>query len=525
LARDNPENRKQWGDDFPFGYEDVAESVCSSHSHGDTNDDDDENYHDLPSCPHYKDTIDEEDVDGTPVHVLIASYRDRLCGRTLHNLFTRAKHPERLFVRVIDQVDPHSDLEDDVGCWDTYCQKYDPIHCHVHQHQVQTIRIDAAWAKGPTDARSKLSALVQWDYVHREINDEVLELHPVHETDFCMQIDSHMDFHTDYDVQLIDMFHRARNDYAVLSTYVAAMEQNNRDPDNVPHLCMVTFTGSIRNWGTKECKFLRVPKLTNAMWGAGLSFHRCHGELNVPVDPYLDNVFDGEEGSRGIRFFTHGYDVYTPDRVLVTHDYVGHQHNPIVHTWGGGKAKKKRRDLLQNSTAIFRWNDSIESQRHKVSTLGTPRVNQMLGIGIRDGQLTAGQLEELHLIRSSRYGLGTKRTLGQAVTYTGIDLSQKRMVTNRCGNLEWVPFVESPNYGVDESLSRPLTPLSREELVVADAAAAARKQHEHGVPPDPLMERTGIYYEVTAGLLLAMVILLLSVRNRFRKSKGQRHKN
>ena len=58
------------------------------------------------------------------------------------------------------------------------------------------------------------------------------------------------------------------------------------------------------------------------MWGAGLCFHRCHAEINVPVDPYLDNVFDGEEGSRGIRFFTHGYDVYSPHRVLVTHDYV-----------------------------------------------------------------------------------------------------------------------------------------------------------------------------------------------------------
>lgn len=31
------------------------------------------------------------------------------------------------------------------------------------------------------------------------------------------------------------------------------------------------------------------------MWGAGLSFHRCHAEINVPVDPYLDGVFDGEE--------------------------------------------------------------------------------------------------------------------------------------------------------------------------------------------------------------------------------------
>jgi hypothetical protein len=61
---------------------------------------------------------------------------------------------------------------------------------------------------------------------------------------------------------------------------------------------MVEFTSTIRNWGTKECRNLKTPKLTNAMWGAGLSFHRCHAEINVPVDPYLDGVFDGEEVRR-----------------------------------------------------------------------------------------------------------------------------------------------------------------------------------------------------------------------------------
>ena len=176
-----------------------------------------------------------------------------------------------------------------------------------------------------------------------------------------MQTDSHMDFSDNFDVDLIDMFHKTENDYAVLSTYVTDIAENNKDPTNVPNLCMVQFTSSIRNWATKECNHLRKPKLTNgtclcvksfevqtiicirchqlmtnsitnlfycvsnlcaAMWGAGLSFHRCHAEINVPVDPYLDNVFDGEEGSRGIRFFTHGYDVYSPHRVLVTHDYV-----------------------------------------------------------------------------------------------------------------------------------------------------------------------------------------------------------
>ena len=38
--------------------------------------------------------------------------------------------------------------------------------------------------------------------------------------------------------------------------------ENNKDPTNVPNLCMVHFPSSIRNWGTKECNNLRRPKLT-----------------------------------------------------------------------------------------------------------------------------------------------------------------------------------------------------------------------------------------------------------------------
>ncbi len=78
-----------------------------------------------------------------------------------------------------------------------------------------------------------------------------------------MQTDSHMDFSDNFDVDLIDMFHATENDYAVLSTYVTDIAENNKDPTNVPNLCMVEFTSSIRNWATKECNFLRRPKLTN----------------------------------------------------------------------------------------------------------------------------------------------------------------------------------------------------------------------------------------------------------------------
>ena len=101
--------------------------------------------------------------------------------------------------------------------------------------------------------------------MHREKSDE-LDFQPVNMQDFCMQTDSHMDFSDNFDVDLIKMFHMTENDYAVLSTYVTDIAENNKDPTNVPNLCMVHFTSSIRNWGTKECNNLRRPKLTNGMW-------------------------------------------------------------------------------------------------------------------------------------------------------------------------------------------------------------------------------------------------------------------
>lgn len=442
LARDTPANRKLFPGG-PFGKVDVAASVCTPNESG------------ADHCPHYhykEDAVPEKALE-TPIHLLIASFRDRLCPRTIHNAFTRAKNPKRIFIRIIEQTKAGSDLIDDAGCWDRYCKDYN-TNCieDGYDKQVQTIHVDASKAKGPTDARSKLSAMIHYDFVHAADPDKV-GLHPVSANDFCVQTDSHMDFSDDYDMGLIDMFHRTENDYAVLSTYVTDIEMNNKDPKNVPNLCMVQFTSSIRNWGTKECRNLVRPKLTNAMWGAGLSFHRCHAELNVPVDPYLDGVFDGEEGSRGLRFFTHGYDVYTPDKVLVTHDYHTHQSNPVVHTWGhhgGGKIKHEDQWV---------WNRDIEESRNRavekgiLKTFGSQRVNMMLGIGT-DHDETPEQRKEIKDMRSSRFGVGTRRTLEQAMGFSGIDLRNKRMTSNKCGNLLWVPYEERPGYGVDDTLSR-----------------------------------------------------------------------
>jgi len=303
-------------------------------------------------------------------------------------------------------------------------------------------------ARGPCDARSKLSALIEHDYRHAD--DRTYRLQPVRVRDYCMQTDSHMDFSNAYDVGLIEMFHRAQNDRAVLSTYVAAMEQNNKDPKEVPNLCMITFTSTWRNWGTKFIRNAKKPKLTNLVWGAGMSFQKCHAELNVPYDPYLDNVFDGEETSRGIRFFTHGYDVYTPDKVLVTHDYEGHQSNPVIHSWGRanqnpGQVPTERKAKFDN--VDWSYMDHIAKLKGIVQPDGVDRINLLMGLhNVRSRQVVQPTADMMDQIVHGRYGLGQARTLDQAYEFAGFSPVDMKMHENKCGNLKWVPFEDSLEY-------------------------------------------------------------------------------
>ena len=156
LSRDKPENRERWGPSG-IGYVDVAPTVCTESG----------------DCPHYHYTADATREGGaleTPIHMLIASFRDQLCPRTLHNAFKNAENPHRVYIRIIDQNEPGSDLIDDAGCWDRYCTDYNTA-CEEFAKNVQTVHVKAKDAKGPTDARSKLSSMITWDYEHKDEPD------------------------------------------------------------------------------------------------------------------------------------------------------------------------------------------------------------------------------------------------------------------------------------------------------------------------------------------------------------------
>ena len=51
-------------------------------------------------------------------------------------------------------------------------------------------------------------------------------------------------------------------------------------------------------------------------------------------------------------------------------------------------------------------------------------------------------------LQQSKYGLGDRRTLDQAIQFSGIDFKKLKILGNYCGNLDYIPYIEHP-WGVD----------------------------------------------------------------------------
>ena len=257
-------------------------------------------------------------------------------------------------------------------------------------------RMNFLYARGPTLARHKQQKLLRSE-------------------EFCLQVDAHSLFDKGFDDKLVQMYARTQNENAVLTTYVQDIADMGHRIGNheVPHLCKTVIGegGLPRNEQAIEADNFETPKLT-PLWGAGLSFSKCHAERRVPYDPHLLHVFDGEEFSRAIRLWTHGYDMYTPDRGVVFHDY--------RHKLMGGK---------KQVPWAFQPPKEDADRREREHGAALKRLRGLL-------RMEGGSSEPL-----GEYGLGAARTFEQYVSFSGVQpRTQKMSNGDQCGDLKWVPY-------------------------------------------------------------------------------------
>ncbi len=315
------------------------------------------------------------------IFVSIASYRDQQLEPTIRDCIMKARHPQRLRFGICWQ---HGDDEQ-------------PLPFAHHPH-VRILDVDWRESRGACWARAEIMKLWQGE-------------------DFFMQIDSHCRFATAWDERMIATMERTGSERPLLSTYASGftpstdgtierlgghpqlMAIESFTPDGLPQLKPV----DIPDWQT------RTTPMRARFLAAGFLFTLGTFVKEVGYDP--DLYFFGEEIAMTLRAFTHGYDLYHPNEVLVWHDYV--------------RAYAKRH-----------WDDHTEAQQPA-----------------RDwSKLDAPSREKIRRLLSDEavesYGLGPLRTLADYETFAGLSFHERKVqdYTRR--------LFEPPNPPIDPGWTR-----------------------------------------------------------------------
>jgi len=404
-------------------------------------------------------------IDKTPVPpilgdgkilVSIPSFRDgQRCGETLLELFKKAKDPDNIVVSLIEQ---NQENEDDPFCIEVYCKlaggheiyerkgprpetikiisKVEAREKCPRNDQIRLIKVHDIGAKGPTWARA----------LGRKIlgNEE-----------FCLQTAAHSSFVKHWDEKVRNEWLSTNNEYGIISNQPKQRPKRptpESSPDRkVPRNCAIDFLEVEKiphyhsEWADGKVDKLNKPLLAHS-WAPAFSFAKCHLEESAPYDGFTPFVSsDVEAFARFARFWTRGYDVYTPTQNIVYTKKEVHPsklQNEWINKW------KKRKDRLLSKSLL--------------------RIRSYL-------EILGDEESGVKLDNMGIYGLGKRRTLKQLNEFVGIELNtkQSRSELLKCGNFLWVPYnsiispLENLYSNPDDLQPQPIYPL-RTDLTFAD---------------------------------------------------------
>lgn len=295
------------------------------------------------------------------IFVSVANYRDTETAPTVEDALTQAASPGRLAFGVLSQVVPG--IDDD---------------CLAPQlPAVRQLCVHAAGSLGACWARHRILTELRRD------------------EPFVLQIDSHTRFAPGWDERFLHMWAELANPRAVLSCHPVPYTPPRQLADpSIP----VTRPKAFNDQGILALRSHSIPyerrpaqPIRQAFVGAGCIFAPAAAFDEVPYDPYL--YFQGEESTLSARLFTHGWDMYAPNDVLVYHDY----------THDRGRPKH--------------WQDNRDWTR--LNALSFARVRYLLA-GEPSGDPAA-------LADIDRYGLGAARSLAEFEAFAGVDFKARTL--------------------------------------------------------------------------------------------------
>lgn len=294
------------------------------------------------------------------IFVSVANYRDSETPHTLRDMYAKAAHPERIFVGVFSQTVPGVDAD---------CLPADGFP----PDQVRQLRIHASESMGACWARHRiLTELYQGE-------------------DYILQIDSHSRFVPGWDNGFINMLHSCASPRAVLTTYPAGYKPPNQfSPPHTPVLAALEFNKHgillVKGEVTEALDFPPAP-LPSAFLSGNCLFAPAKALREVPYDPYL--YFHGEEISLAVRLWTHGWDLYAPNDLLMYTDYSTDRGRPR------------------------HWDD--QTRWHDLNMKSFQRLRHLFMLEQCNDPETIKEI--------ARYGLGTTRTLSEYETFADVSFA------------------------------------------------------------------------------------------------------
>ncbi len=327
------------------------------------------------------------------IFVSIASFRDSECAPMLKNMFAQAKYPELLYVGLVEQHGPK----------DPPCLEASAMECQLNDFcpsdHIRIRRISPHDAKGPTFGRYMAMLLYRGQK-------------------YFLMVDSHNYFIPFWDMVLVRMY----NDAADLATTKGKLVLSHY-PDQYQNMSGFVYERSTTSFLCRakylpDFGYLRLdgvivpnqPRPMRQPWAAaGFLFASASLIEEVPFDPYLDFLFDGEEILYSVRMWTHGWDIFSPNNNVMFHSYV-RQGSPKV--W----------------SEVADWNvRQAQSVKRVQYLLRSVRKGTQELLVADESMLSSRGRSELR-----KYGLGSKRSLEDWNRFAGADPMKHELSKNLC---------------------------------------------------------------------------------------------
>jgi UDP-GlcNAc:polypeptide alpha-N-acetylglucosaminyltransferase len=234
---------------------------------------------------------------------------------------------------------------------------------------------------------------------------------------YLFMMDSHNRFVTHWDDKIVRMYKGLPTEKGVLSHYPEGWNNPDDGQTNQPldgrstttYLCTAKF---IAEGFPRLDGFVvhRGAKPRPQPWAAaGFLFADAKIISEIPFDPNLNYIFDGEEILYSVRMWTHGWDIFSPNENIMYHYYY--------------RTKAKKFWALLPSDWTTHRDRALQRIQFLLNVTHPNTGKRVIPIDTKDPWVR----KDLN-----KYGLGTQRSLAEYYNWAGIDHVARKIDNRWC---------------------------------------------------------------------------------------------